>query len=135
MQIELDPKRVSLRYPVEAALVGDSGRVLRMLLPRLEHHQDRSFLEQAQKGMAKWRELMNERGTRMDTPMKPQVVAHELNKLLSELFSQVELSKCDKGETSPYESDTQDGGMLRHARLCNRPEGGLRSVIQFPHRD
>lgn len=29
-------------------------------------------------------ELMNERGTRTDVPMKPQVVAHELNKLLSD---------------------------------------------------
>jgi pyruvate dehydrogenase (quinone)/pyruvate oxidase len=84
VQIELDPKRVSLRYPVDAALVGDSARVLRMLLPRLDYHQDRSFLEQAQKGMQEWRELMHERGTRTDTPMKPQVVAHELNKLLSD---------------------------------------------------
>jgi pyruvate dehydrogenase (quinone)/pyruvate oxidase len=84
VQVELDPKRVSLRYPVDAALVGDSARVLRMLLPRLDYHQDRSFLEQAQKGMQEWRELMHERGTRTDTPMKPQVVAHELNKLLSD---------------------------------------------------
>ena len=34
--------------------------------------------------MEDWRELMQERGTRTDTPMKPQVVAHELNKLLSD---------------------------------------------------
>jgi pyruvate dehydrogenase (quinone)/pyruvate oxidase len=29
-----------------------------------------------------WQALMTERGTREDTPMKPEVVAHELNKLL-----------------------------------------------------
>ena len=34
--------------------------------------------------MKEWRELMQERGTRTDTPMKPQVVAHELNKLLAD---------------------------------------------------
>ena len=45
VQIELDPKRVGLRCPVDVALVGDSARVLRALLPRLDHHQDRSFLE------------------------------------------------------------------------------------------
>ncbi|WP_230533082.1 thiamine pyrophosphate-dependent enzyme [Microvirga roseola] len=84
VQIELDPKRISLRYPVDAALVGDSARVLQMLLPRLDYHQDRSFLDQGQEGMKEWRELMNERGTRTDMPMKPQVVAHELNKLLSD---------------------------------------------------
>jgi len=84
VQVELDPKRVSLRYPADAALVGDSARVLRALLPKLEHHRDRSFLDKAQTGMSEWRELMQERGTRTDLPMKPQVVAHELNKLLSD---------------------------------------------------
>jgi pyruvate dehydrogenase (quinone) len=83
VQIDIDPKRIGLRYPVEAPLVGDSRRVLRALLPRLEHHSDRSFLEKAQSGMTEWRALMHERGTRTDAPMKPQVVAHELNKLLS----------------------------------------------------
>src|SRR5947209_5969173 len=34
--------------------------------------------------MNEWNELMVERGTRKDKPMKPQVVAHELNKLLSD---------------------------------------------------
>jgi len=70
--------------PEHAALVGDSARVLRALLPRLDHHQDRSFLEKAQAAVQDWRELMQERGTRTDTPMKPQVVTHELNKLLSD---------------------------------------------------
>jgi pyruvate dehydrogenase (quinone)/pyruvate oxidase len=82
VQIELDPQKVGLRHPLEVALVGDSARVLRALLPRLEYHADRSFLEKAQKGMQEWRELMAERGTRTDAPMKPQVVAHELNQLL-----------------------------------------------------
>jgi len=84
IQLDIDPKRIGLRYPVEAALVGDTTRVLRALLPRLDYHQDRSFLEKAQAGMETWRELMRERGTRADVPMKPQVVAHELNKLLSD---------------------------------------------------
>jgi pyruvate dehydrogenase (quinone)/pyruvate oxidase len=34
--------------------------------------------------MGEWRDLMNERGTRQDMPMKPQVVTHELNKLLDD---------------------------------------------------
>ncbi|TMJ23001.1 MAG: pyruvate oxidase [Alphaproteobacteria bacterium] len=84
VQIELDPKRVGLRCPLDAALVGDSARVLRALLPRLSHRQDRSFLKTAQDGMQEWRALMRERGSRSDKPMKPQVVAHELNKLLSD---------------------------------------------------
>jgi len=84
VQIEIDPKRIGLRYPVDAALVGDSARSLRGLLSRLDYHQDRSFLERAQAGMRDWRALMQERGTRTDKPMKPQVVAYALNKLLSD---------------------------------------------------
>jgi pyruvate dehydrogenase (quinone)/pyruvate oxidase len=82
VQIELDPKRVGLRYPVEAGLVGDCARVLRTLLSLLDHRQNRSFLEKAQAGMKEWNKLMDERGTRQDKPMKPQVVAHQLDKLL-----------------------------------------------------
>ena len=84
VQIELDPKRIGLRYPVEAGLVGDAAKALQALLRRLDYREDRSFLEQAQAGMEKWNALMLERGTRQDKPMKPEVVAHELNKLLSD---------------------------------------------------
>jgi pyruvate dehydrogenase (quinone)/pyruvate oxidase len=84
VQIELDPKRVSLRYPVDVALVGDAASVLRTLMRRIDHHQDRSFLEQAQAGMKDWRKLMQERAARTDKPMKPQVVAQALDELLSD---------------------------------------------------
>jgi pyruvate dehydrogenase (quinone) len=82
VQIELDPMRIGLRYPIEAGLVGDSRRTLRALMPMLQRHEDRSFLETAQKGMADWWELLNQYSSRTETPMKPQVVAAELNKRL-----------------------------------------------------
>lgn len=84
VQIELDPMRMGLRYPVAAGLVGDTGKALQALLPRLNYRDDRSFLETAQAGMKEWTALMTERGTRKDKPMKPEVVAHELNKLLTD---------------------------------------------------
>jgi pyruvate dehydrogenase (quinone)/pyruvate oxidase len=84
VQIEIDPKRVGMRYPVDVGLVGDSSRVLSELLPLLKKNQSSKFLQSAQKSMGEWRELMNERGTRRDMPMKPQVVTHELNKLLDD---------------------------------------------------
>jgi pyruvate dehydrogenase (quinone) len=84
VQIELDPQRIGLRFPVDAGLVGDTAKVLQALLPRLDYREDRSFLEKSQAGAKSWAELMQERGTRQDKPMKPQVVAHELNKLLSD---------------------------------------------------
>ena len=84
VQVELDPKRIGLRYPVDVGLVGDSKRVLGELLPLLRRNDSGKFLEGAQKQMREWRELMDERGTRRDTPMKPQVVTHELSKLLND---------------------------------------------------
>jgi pyruvate dehydrogenase (quinone)/pyruvate oxidase len=82
IQIELDPTRIGLRYPVEVGLAGDSRRTLQALLPLLQRHDDRSFLEKAQRGMEAWWKLMEERGTRRDVPMKPQVVAWELGNRL-----------------------------------------------------
>lgn len=84
VQIDIDPKRISLRYPVEAGLVGDTIRVLRALKPHLKRNENRNFLGQAQAAMAEWNKLMDERGTRRDMPMKPQVVAHELARCLSD---------------------------------------------------
>ena len=84
VQVELDPKRIGLRYPVDVGLIGDSKLVLSQLLPLLKKNDSSKFLETAQEGMKDWRELMGERGTRTDTPMKPQVVTHELNKLVDD---------------------------------------------------
>jgi pyruvate dehydrogenase (quinone)/pyruvate oxidase len=69
---------------VECPLVGDAGAVLDALLPQIDMHEDRAFLETAQKGVSGWNGLMEERGTRTTMPMKPQVVAYELNKLLKD---------------------------------------------------
>jgi pyruvate dehydrogenase (quinone) len=84
VQIELDPMRIGIRYPVEVGLVGDSRRTLAALLPLLERKADRNFLERAQKGMQAWQALMEERAARRDMPMKPQVVAAELGRRLRE---------------------------------------------------
>jgi len=82
VQIELDPKRIGLRYPVEVGLIGDSKRSLAALMPLLKRKTDRGFLEKAQKGMKEWWEAMERLATVMEKPLKPQVVAHEIGKRL-----------------------------------------------------
>ncbi|MGZ3773375.1 MAG: thiamine pyrophosphate-dependent enzyme [Pseudobdellovibrionaceae bacterium] len=84
VQIEMDPVRIGLRYPVEVGLVGDSKVVLKMLIPMLWYKEDRSFLKKAQKGMIHWQELMAERETSLKIPMKPQVIAAEIGKRLDD---------------------------------------------------
>jgi pyruvate dehydrogenase (quinone) len=83
VQIDLDPTRIGLRYSVEVGLAADSKATLAALLPLLQDKADKSFLHTAQDGMGDWWALMEERGTRTDMPMKPQVVAWELGKLLA----------------------------------------------------
>ncbi|MCE7984368.1 MAG: pyruvate oxidase [Caldilinea sp. CFX5] len=98
VQIDLDPMRIGLRYPVEVGLVGDSRQTLLHLLPLLQRQEKRSFLEQAQKGMKAWWQTMAERGTREDKPMKPQVVAHELGKRLRNDA----IVSCDSGTITTW---------------------------------
>jgi pyruvate dehydrogenase (quinone) len=98
VQIDLDAARIGLRYPVEVGLVGDSRRTLQALLPLLQRKEERSFLARAQAGMTEWRALMEERGTRPDTPMKPQVVAWELGKRLSSTA----IVSCDSGTITTW---------------------------------
>ncbi|HXS93224.1 MAG TPA: thiamine pyrophosphate-dependent enzyme [Candidatus Limnocylindrales bacterium] len=83
IQVDIDPARIGLRARADVGLVGDSVTVLDLLLKFLPRMEDRSFLDKCQRRMRSWNELMVERGTRTDKPMKPQVVTHHLNKLLA----------------------------------------------------
>ena len=75
VQVDIDPTRIGLRYPVEVGLAGDTRETLRLLLPRLSRNEDRKFLQRAQDGMRDWWRLMDERAGQTSTPMKPEVVA------------------------------------------------------------
>jgi pyruvate dehydrogenase (quinone)/pyruvate oxidase len=83
VQIEIDAMRIGLRFPVEVGLIGDAKVCLQELLPFIDYKENRKFLETAQKGMEKWRELLEEQGTNDAVPMKPQVLAWELGKRLT----------------------------------------------------
>jgi len=98
VQIELDPKRIGLRYPVEMGLIGDSRDTLRELIPLLRRKEERGFLNAAQAGMKDWMRAMEEQGTRRDKPMKPQVVAWELGKLLRDDA----IVSCDSGTIATW---------------------------------
>jgi pyruvate dehydrogenase (quinone) len=78
VQIDRDPSRIGLRYPVEVGLVGDTRRVIEGLLPLLQRRQDRSFLKRIQDGMKEWRCAQEVWENSADVPMKPQKLASEL---------------------------------------------------------
>jgi len=98
VQIDMDPMRIGLRYPVEVGLVGDCRRTLEALLPLLKRNEDRRFLDKAREGMTEWREMMRKQETRTETPMKPQVVAAELGRRLTATA----IVSCDSGTNTTW---------------------------------
>jgi pyruvate dehydrogenase (quinone)/pyruvate oxidase len=98
IQLDIDPMRIGLRYPIDVGLVGDSRATLRHLIPLLQRKTGRDFLEKAQAGMQEWWQLMEERGTREDKPMKPQVLAWELGKRLRNDA----IVSCDSGTNTTW---------------------------------
>jgi pyruvate dehydrogenase (quinone) len=82
IQIDANPTRIGLRYPMEVGIVADSKKTLEGLIPLLNRKEDRTFLEKAQKGMKEWWDFMDKLASSDGTPMKPQLVAHELGRRL-----------------------------------------------------
>jgi pyruvate dehydrogenase (quinone) len=98
VQIDHNPQRIGLRFPVEVGLVGDSRGTLQALIPMLKRSLNRKFLEKAQAGMEEWWQIMERRATRPDKPMKPQVVAWELGKRLHSNA----ITTCDSGTIATW---------------------------------
>jgi pyruvate dehydrogenase (quinone) len=75
IQIDIKPEKIGLRYPVEIGLVGDSKLILLALLPLLNQKDNLEFLKSKQHAMKNWNRLLEEKSTRTDKPIKPQVIA------------------------------------------------------------
>jgi len=75
VQIDLLPEKIGLRYPVEAGLIGDTRATLAALLLLLKKKESREFLKSKQNAMKGWMDLLRERSSRTDKPVKPQVIA------------------------------------------------------------
>ncbi len=98
VQIERDPARIGLRYPVEVGLAGDSKRTLEALLPLLERKTKRSFLTQIQASMRDWRKRMEQHESVTTVPMKPQFLAAEVGKMLADDA----IVNCDSGSHTTW---------------------------------
>ncbi len=79
VQIDIDARMLSIRFPMEVGLVGDSAVTLRALIPMLEHKQDRSWRERIERDVAEWWDLMERRAMDGADPINPQRVFWELS--------------------------------------------------------
>ncbi len=79
VQIDIDGKMLSIRYPMEMALQGDSRETLRLLLPLLRRQEDRSWRDGLQRSLADWYKALEGRAMEPAKPLNPQRVFWELS--------------------------------------------------------
>jgi pyruvate dehydrogenase (quinone) len=84
IEIELDPSRIGIRYPVDVQLVGDAKETLRALMPKLERKEDRGWREKIEDQVAEWWRVVEDRAFQKGEPMNPQRVVWELSQRLPE---------------------------------------------------
>ena len=84
VQIDIEPGMLSLRYPMEVNLVGDSQATLEALLPLLRQKPDRSWRERIEAGVAEWWRTLESRAMHEAEPLNPQRVFWELSPRLPE---------------------------------------------------
>ncbi|UFN48749.1 thiamine pyrophosphate-requiring protein [Roseomonas sp. OT10] len=82
VQIDLQPRNLSIRYPMEVPLVGDAASTLRALLPKLKVKTDTAWREGIGKEVAEWWRVLESRAMQPADPINPQRVFHELSKHL-----------------------------------------------------
>jgi len=79
VQIDIDGKMLSLRYPMEVNLLGDSRSTLQALIPLLEHKEDRSWRQTIEQHVTEWWKTVEDRAMQTADPINPQRVLQELS--------------------------------------------------------
>ncbi|RRV60661.1 thiamine pyrophosphate-requiring protein [Stutzerimonas stutzeri] len=79
VQIDLKADMLSIRYPMEVNLQGDSAETLRALLPLLQEKTERTWRGEIEKWRADWDETLEKRALVTADPINPQRVAFELS--------------------------------------------------------
>ena len=87
IQIDLSGRMLSIRYPMDLALIGDSKQTLTELLPLLKRKEDRSWQDKIAKDVREWWTLMDDRAkpadVQRDRPrVRPQALFAELSRQL-----------------------------------------------------
>ena len=81
IQIDHDPRRIGIRFPVDIGLQGDIKATLRALMPYINYRTDRSFLELAQQRMQSWNSLRAKIETDHTTPVQPAFLVSLVSRL------------------------------------------------------
>ncbi|MGN6412721.1 thiamine pyrophosphate-requiring protein [Flexivirga sp.] len=117
VQIDLAAGHLSLRYPMEVNLAGDTKSTLAALLPLLQRQEDRSWQEGVIEGMKDWETVLQEEAEAKADPINPRYVYHELNKRMP---SNV-IVTADAGSTADWYG--------HHIKLSREGSGNLSGML------
>jgi pyruvate dehydrogenase (quinone) len=98
VQIDIDPRMLSLRYPMEVNLQGDTILTLRALVPLLERKSDRGWRDGIEKNIREWWEIMQARAMLPANPINPQRLFWELSSRLPDNC----ILTCDSGSAANW---------------------------------
>ncbi|HJW26597.1 MAG TPA: thiamine pyrophosphate-requiring protein [Rhodocyclaceae bacterium] len=98
VQIDIDPRMLNLRYPMELSLVGDSKETLRALLPHLTPKTDRSWRNEVERNVERWWRVLEGRAMNSAKPINPQRVFWELSPRLPDNC----ILTCDSGSAANW---------------------------------
>jgi len=84
IQIDLAPRNLSIRYPMDLALVGDAKDTLSELLPLLRRKEDRAWQQKIEDGVERWWKVMEDRSKPSDLRgrIRPQGLFSSLSRHL-----------------------------------------------------
>jgi pyruvate dehydrogenase (quinone) len=98
VQIDIDGKMLSIRYPMDVCLQGDSKETLKALIPLLKRKEDRSWQENIEKEVERWWRVLEARSQDSADPINPQQVFWELSKRLPDNC----ILSADSGSTAAW---------------------------------
>jgi len=98
VQIDIKPRMLSIRYPMEVPLVGDARETLRALIPLLERKTDRGWREDIEEAVDDWWELLEARAMEDADPINPLRVFHEASPRLPVDV----ILTCDSGSSANW---------------------------------
>ena len=120
VQIDIQADMLSLRYPMEVSLHGDSVDTLRALLPLIEEKTDRTWRKKIEHWRERWERTLEKRALVAAKPINPQRVTFELSPRLPEQA----IITCDSGSCANwYARDLK----IRRGMMCSL-SGGLASM-------
>ncbi len=79
VQIDIEPRQLGLRYPMELNLVGDAKLTLQALLPLLKSRPDRAWRDTIESNVRDWWRVLESRAMTDAKPINPQRVFWELS--------------------------------------------------------